>query len=152
MRTTTTEKTLDVLRMLFARYGLPKELVTDNGPQFTSTVFTRCMQENGIRHSRSAPYHPATNGAAERVVQTFKNFLRAGKDDSGSHSQKLAQFLLVNRTTPHSTTGVPPAELFLKRSLRTRLDIMRPSVDDKVAAEQEKQKRYTMIPVLKTAR
>ena len=142
MRTTTTEKTLYVLRMLFARYGLPKELVTDNGPQFTSTVFTRCMQENGIRHSRSAPYHLATNGAAERVVQTFKNFLRAGKDDSGSHSQKLAQFLLVNRTTPHSTTGVPPAELFLKRSLRTRLDIMRPSVDDKVAAEQEKQKRY----------
>ena len=142
MRTTTTEKTLDVLRMLFARYGLPKELVTDNGPQFTSTVFTRCLQENGICHLRSAPYHSATNGAAERVVQTFKNFLRAGKDDSGSHSQKLAQFLLVNRTTPHSTTGVPPAELFLKRSLRTRLDIMRPSVDDKVAAEQEKQKRY----------
>ena len=138
--------------MLFACYGLPKESVTDNGPQFTSTVFTRCLQENGIRRSRSAPYHPATNGAAERVVQTFKNFLRAGKDDSGSHSRKLAQFLLVNRTPPHSTTGVPPAELFLKRSLRTRLNIMRPSVDDKVVVQQEKQLRSTMISVLKTAR
>ena len=142
MRSTTTEKTLDVLRMLFARYGLPKHLVSDNGPQFTSTAFTQCMQANGIRHSRSAPYHPATNGAAERVVQTFKNFLRTGKDDSGSQTQKLAQFLLVNRTTPHSTTGVPPANLFLKRSLRTRLDIMRPSVDDKVNIQQERQKRY----------
>lgn len=124
MSSTTAERTLDVLRSLFALHGLPKELVSDNGPQFTAAVFTEYMLANGIRHSRSAPYHPATNRAAERVVQTLKNALRAGKEDRSSLAEKLAQFLLAYMTTPHSTTGVPPAEMFLKRSLRTRLDIM----------------------------
>lgn len=139
MSSTTTEKTIDVLRALFARYGLPKELVSDNGPQFTAAAFTEFMNTNGIRHSKSAPYHPATNGAAERVVQTLKNALRAGKDDTGS---KLAQFLLAYRTTPHSTTGVPPTDLFLKRSVRTRLDVMRPSLEEKVVSKQYEQKKY----------
>lgn len=142
MNSTTTEKTMDVLRSLFARYGLPKELVSDNGPQFTAAAFTEFMSTNGIRHSKSAPYHPATNGAAERVVQTLKNALRAGKDDTSSINQRLAQFLLAYRTTPHSTTGVPPTDLFLKRSLRTRLDVMRPSLEDKVVAKQQDQKKY----------
>ena len=56
--------------------------------------------------------------------------------------QKLTRFLLTYRSTPHSTTGVSPAELFLKRQLRTRLDILRPSLERKVRAQQAKQKSY----------
>jgi len=80
MRTTTSEKTIAVLRTIFARYGLPKEIVSDNGPQFISSAFTQFVQLNGIRHSRSAPYHPTTNGATERVVQTFKRSMRTWRD------------------------------------------------------------------------
>ena len=76
MSTTTANKTIDVLRSLFARYWLPQDVVTDNGPQFTSAEFAEFMCENGICDF-SAPYHPATNGAAERCVQTLKNALRA---------------------------------------------------------------------------
>ena len=100
MRTTTAEKTVSVLQTIFARFGLPKELVSDNGPQFTSATFTEFMNRNGIHHSRSAPYHPATNGAAERVVQTLKRSLRTGETDSGSLTHKLARFLLNYRNTP----------------------------------------------------
>ena len=46
-----------------------------------------------------ASYNPATNGEAERFVQTFKKSLRAGKDDSGTVPQKLARFLLTFRAT-----------------------------------------------------
>lgn len=65
MATTTASKTVEVLRDLFGRYGLPHTLVSDNGPQFTAQEFEK---SNGIRHQRGAPYHPATNGEAERFV------------------------------------------------------------------------------------
>ena len=53
-------------------YGLPEQIVTDNGPQFTSDEFATFLKENGIKHIRSSPYHPLSNGAAERFVRTFK--------------------------------------------------------------------------------
>ena len=86
MKSTTTEKTLEVSRELSAHHGLPKQLISDNGPQFTTKEFEECMCANGVKHSRirSAPYHPATNGEAERFVQTFKRSLQAGRSDAGT--------------------------------------------------------------------
>ncbi|KXJ07253.1 Uncharacterized protein K02A2.6 [Exaiptasia diaphana] len=66
MKSTTSSKTIEVLRNLFARFGIPEQLVSDNGPQFVSDEFQTFMKSNGIRHITSAPYHPATNGLAER--------------------------------------------------------------------------------------
>ena len=116
MKSTTTEKTLEVLRNLFAVYGLPEQLVSDNGPQFTSSEFELCMRANGIKHIRTSPYHPASNGEAERFVQTFKHAMRAGEKDEGFLSYKLAKFLFSYQTTPHATTGISPAELFMKHA------------------------------------
>ncbi|XP_033098565.1 uncharacterized protein K02A2.6-like [Anneissia japonica] len=75
MKITTTNKTLDILRRLFSSYGLPEEIVSDNGPQFISSDFAEFMTRNGIIHKRVAPYHPASNGAAERTVQIVKKAL-----------------------------------------------------------------------------
>ena len=73
MTTTSAEKTIEVLRTLFASYGLPQKLVSDNGPQFTASSFEEFLSANGVQHLKSPPYHPATNGEAERFVQTFKH-------------------------------------------------------------------------------
>ena len=94
-----------------------------------------------MESSISSPYHPASNGEAERFVQTFKQAMRASKGDPGSLSVKLARFLLTYRSTPNATTGVTPAELFLKRPLRTRLDLLRPSLRNRVLTKQAEQKR-----------
>ena len=61
----------------------PEQLVSDNGPQFISSEFERFMKENGTKHIKTSPYHSASNGEAERFVQTFKHSLKASKNDSG---------------------------------------------------------------------
>ena len=62
---------LEALRQLFASYGLPEHIVSDNGSLFTSEEFAVFMESNGIKHTRSAPYHPSTNGLAESFIQTM---------------------------------------------------------------------------------
>nr|XP_031844104.1 uncharacterized protein K02A2.6-like [Nomia melanderi] len=76
MQTTTAEKTISAFRQVFARYGLPQQIISDNGPQFTSDAFKTFLRKLGITHIRSAVKHPASNGAAENLVKTFKRRLK----------------------------------------------------------------------------
>ena len=73
---TSTSETIKVLLSLFSRHSLPDKLASDNGPQFTSEEFKEFMSNCGILHIKTAPYHPQTNGEAERFVQMFKNFVK----------------------------------------------------------------------------
>ena len=82
MKTTTSTKTIEVLRPIFSRNGISAQIVSDNGSQFSSDEFATYMKRNGIKHFKSAPYHPATTGLAERFIQTFKNSMRAMKDEN----------------------------------------------------------------------
>ena len=125
------------LRQLFIRYGLPCELVTDNGVQFTSKEFAQFCQNNGIRHSRSSVYYPRSNGEAERLVQTFKRSMKIGKEPV---EKKLETFLFTYRSTPHSTTGRSPSELLLGRNLRSRLHLLRPDQRTDVDSSQYRQR------------
>ena len=74
--TATSRVTIKALRSIFSTHGLPELLVSDNGAVFTSEEFKVFLQRNGIRHRVSAPYHPASNGLAERAVQTLKQVLK----------------------------------------------------------------------------
>ena len=98
------------------------------------------MKANGIKHTLVAPYHPRSNGQAERFVQTFKQYFKV--EDSDSVMQSLARFLFSYWTTPNSTTGQTPAELFLNHRLRTRLDLMHPDFGRKVFDRQTDQKAW----------
>ena len=69
---------------IFATHGLPERIVTDNGPQFCSQEFKEFLKVNGIQHAFSAPYHPATNGEAERFVQTFKHSMKCKQANSAN--------------------------------------------------------------------
>ena len=145
MSSTTTERTIDEFRLIFATHGLPEEVVSDNGPQFTSTEFAEFMRKNGIKHTLVPPYHPQSNGAAERSVRVVKDalvkqVLEGKKGISMKH--RLANFLFRYRTTPHSTTGVTPAELMVKRRLRTKLSLIKPNLAQVVENQQQKQKMY----------
>ena len=136
MNSTTASATISILRMLFARFGIPREIVSDNGPQFISHEMKEFLKSNGIRHMTSAPFHPRTNGLAERFVQSFKQAIKSAESDSTSMNQKLSAFLLKYRTTPHATTNETPSMLMFGRNIRTRLDLIKPNTQDVVQRKQ----------------
>ena len=107
----------------FAYFGYPHTLVTDNTTTFTSEEFQEWCRLHGIVHLTGAPYHPATNGAAERLVQTFKQSLRKS---SLPAKRALQQFLIHYQRTPLSS-GYSPSELLNGRQLRADIDVLRPS-------------------------
>ncbi|XP_040170261.1 uncharacterized protein K02A2.6-like [Anopheles arabiensis] len=124
---TTTNATISLLDELFAAYGAPVTVVSDNGPQFASADFTSYLKNTGVKyHKLTAPYHPATNGQAERYVQTVKKALTAMGTTKDTLQKNLNTFLLQYRKAPHIETGSPPAKLFLGRNIRTRIDLVRP--------------------------
>ena len=96
------------------------------------------MKKNGIRHVRSPPYHPLSNGLTERAVQTFKEGLK--KVRSGSLKTHLSKFLLHYRITPHSSVGSLPAELMWGCTLRSKLDLFRPDTDQRAQQAADRQK------------
>ena len=61
MSSTKTFYTVKVLQNWFSRYGIPLQLVSDNGPQFVSDEFDHFLKMNGIKHTRPSAYHPCSN-------------------------------------------------------------------------------------------
>lgn len=113
---------------------MPELIISDNGTSFTSEEFQSFVQKNGIKHHTSAPYHPATNGLAERAVQVIKSDSR--KNQKGDFDLRLANILFNYRNTPHATT---PAELLMRRKPRTLLDLLHPDLSKKVEERQAKE-------------
>ena len=139
MSTSTSEATIEKLRIAFSTHGLPEMVVTDNGSNFVSKEFEAFLKQNGIRHIKTAPYHPSSNGLAERAVQTFKEGMKKLKD--GSLETRVSRFLSRYRITPQTSAGVSPAELLLCRKPRSRLDLANPDMSLKVRDSQWLQKQ-----------
>ena len=140
MKSTTAAKTVEKFRILFSHYGLPKQVVSDNEPQFVVEEFRAFLAQHGMRHVTSAPYHPRSNGQAESAVQIFNNAMKNAENNNRSLQHKLSVFLFKYRTTPHALTNETPAKLLYGRNLRTRLDILKPDLQAKVASGQDQMK------------
>ncbi|KAG8174287.1 hypothetical protein JTE90_020774 [Oedothorax gibbosus] len=122
VRNATTAVTIEKLYEIFARFGFPGCIVSDNGSVFRSAEFDEFIKRNGIRHLFTAPYHPSSNGQAERAVQFVKNRLK--KVSNGSLSVRLSRILMNFRRTPLALHGISPAEIMLGRQIRCRLDLV----------------------------
>ena len=132
----TSKVVIDALRTVFARFGIPKTIVSDNGTPFVSEEFVHFLHQNGIKHNTSAPYHPSSNGIAEHAVQIVKRSLK--KVISGDINSRLAKVLLTYHNSPQSTTGVYP-KLLVGMRLRT-LDLLKPNTAATIEEKQLKLK------------
>ena len=110
----TSEGVITHLKSIFARHGIPHTVVSDNGPQYSSSSFATFADQYGFCHITSSPRYPQANGEAERAVQTVKNLLKKSTDPY------LA--LLSYRSTPIKL-GYSPAELLMSRRLRTTVPV-----------------------------
>ena len=117
LSTTTTSAIIHHLRSILAEHGIPEELVTDNGPQYSSHEFKKFCSEWGITHTTSSPLYPQSNGFSERMVQTVKNLLK--KSQEAGEDPYIA--LLNYRTTPVDSKLQAPAKLLNQRNYRTLL-------------------------------
>ena len=72
MKSTTSSAKIEKLMEIFSTHGMPRTIVSHNGTNFTSSEFEQFTAQNGIKLIIVAPYHPASNGQAERAVRTFK--------------------------------------------------------------------------------
>nr|XP_029711617.1 uncharacterized protein K02A2.6-like [Aedes albopictus] len=122
----TADSTIRMCREMFSTFGVPSVLVSDHGVQFTSEQFQQFLRMNGIVHKMGAPYHPATNGQAERYVQTLKQKLKSLKCTKAQLNVELCNILLTYRKMIHPATGQSPAMMMFGRQIRSRIDLMLP--------------------------
>ena len=107
----TSRTVIKELKAVFARFGVPDTLVTDNGPQFSSAEFSVFAKSWMFEHQTSSPTYPQSNGKAENVVQTIKRLFTKCKASGGSEFQALLDW----RNTPTAGIGTSPAQRLMGR-------------------------------------
>ena len=142
---TTFEEIILQTKKIFARYGIPEVVVSDNGPQYSSKAHAAFARQFQFEHVTSSPRYPQSNGEAECAVQTVKNLL---KKEGGPY---LA--LLSYRSIPLKC-GFSPSELLMARKLRTNVPITRESLKPAVpnlTVLREKNKSERVVNVTMTS-
>ncbi|XP_039449423.1 uncharacterized protein K02A2.6-like [Culex pipiens pallens] len=129
---------------MFSRLGMPTLIVSDNGTQFTSAEFAEFCASNGIHHTTTAPYHPQSNGQAERFVDTFKRPVKKISEGRGTIEEALDIFLLAYRSTPNrcAPEGKSPAEIMFGRKIRTCLELLRPPADPEPPQKEDQRRSF----------
>lgn len=137
---------INAMKSVFARFGSPDQLISDNGPPFSSAKFAEFTKFWEIHHVTSSPGFPQSNGQVERTVQTVKGLMEKA-EKSGDFWISLLEY----RNTPlDGTDGYCPSELLNSRILRSRVPTSStlltphpvPPMKGKLKKRQNVQKQY----------
>jgi hypothetical protein len=114
----TADKLIAKLKPVFAHFVLPNTVLTDNGPAFKDKGINNFLESLDIYHHFSTPHWAQANGAVECQNKNLMKCLRIAAADWWD---EIVTYLASYRVTPHSITGVPPAELFYGRKVRSKV-------------------------------
>lgn len=113
---------------VFARVGIPEEILSDQGPNFMSALLEEVYRLLQITRIRTSPYHPQTDGLVERFNGTLKGMLRKFVSrNQKDWDEYLPYLLFAYREVPQGSTGFSPFELLYGRRVRGPLDVLRES-------------------------
>ncbi|XP_036001527.1 alpha-1,3-mannosyl-glycoprotein 2-beta-N-acetylglucosaminyltransferase b isoform X1 [Fundulus heteroclitus] len=130
LHTITAPVVVRALVQLFSRVGIPDQILTDQGTNFTSNLLKLFHKQLGISAIRTTPYHPQTDGLIERFNQTLKRMLQKFVNDTGRDWDRWLPFLLfAYREVPQASTGFSPFELLYGWDVQGPLDLLRKSWD-----------------------
>ncbi len=116
LHSTTSAAVISKLKASFARHGIPEAVISDNGPQYSSGEFESFARTWEFTHTTTSPYHPQSNGLAEKSVHTAKMLLEKAKADKSDPYLSLLEY----RNSP--VDGFKsPAQLLMSRRLRSTL-------------------------------
>lgn len=118
------KNTIDSIKAIFARHGVPLVLYTDAGSQFTSSEFSKFVKQWNFEHKIVSPKHHQGNGLAERYIQTVKNMLKKLVYDN----KDVYLGLLIYRNVPVLNCDKSPAELLFNRKIKHVLPSLRRNV------------------------
>ncbi|XP_035986825.1 uncharacterized protein LOC105922039 [Fundulus heteroclitus] len=139
LRTISAPLVLRALMQLFSRVGIPDEIITDQGTNFTSKLMQLFYKQLGIAPIKTTPYHPQTDGLVERFNQTLKRMLQKFVDDTGKDWDRWLPFLLfAYREVPQASTGFSPFELLYGWDVQGPLDLLRKRWESPPACKNDK--------------
>lgn len=145
----TSSQIIKLLREVFSRLGYPSSITADNGRQFVSEEFRKFCQDCNIILHNTVPYWPQQNGEVERQNRDILKRLKICKLEKKDLKECLWDYLMMYNSTPHSTTGKTPSELFFKRQNRDKIPSMiditenyDSEVRDKDKEQKQKGKEY----------
>ena len=102
----------------FSRFGLPRQLYTDQGKNFESKLFHEFSQLIGVRKSKTTPFHPQSDGQTERTNRMLLQMLRATcQENPQNWPQRLETVMSAYRMTVHKVTGITPNIAMLGREV-----------------------------------
>ena len=126
LRNIDTESVAEALLGIFARLGVPRVLLSDNGPQFISDLMQEITRLLSIRLVHSSIYHPMSNGLVEKFNGTLKRMLRRmSAERPKDWDRYIEPLLFAYREVPQASTGFSPFELLYGRSVRGPMEILR---------------------------
>ena len=126
LKTITTEVVAEALVEVFARVGVPNEILTDCGAQFTSELMKEVSRLLSLKQLRTMPYHPICNGLVEKFNGTLKAMLKKLCEEKPKDWDRyLSPLLFAYREVPQETLGFSPFELLYGRSVRGPIGILK---------------------------
>lgn len=144
MRSISAQETIKVLKKIFSRTGNPASITADNAKQLSSHEFKQFCAEQGIKLFNTIPYWPQQNGEVERQNRDILKRLRISQCEKSDWKDDLLKYLIMYNSTPHSSTGKSPSELFYGRQFRDKLPFLADlenNYDDSEIRDKDKEKK-----------